>query len=246
MPSSSQSSWESVGPQLEFPVWSEEDLCKVLTLQTGLRVTLAITDNASTLMSVRHKAPNLATVRIHHMFLSADPVTLKALARWVKYPGSRAAGPTLNAFIAANNHRVRGAKPRAPRIRTQGEHYDLQELYDEVNAAHFENRVDAPITWGKRPTRRRRRSIRFGSYSLTEHLIRMHPNLDDASVPRFFVRYIVFHEMLHADLGFQQSANGRNRMHTPEFNRIEREYPDYDRAVEWHNDLKNLRRLLRK
>jgi predicted metal-dependent hydrolase len=242
-----QASWGSAAAQLEFPVWSENELCSALTLQTGLRVELVITDNASTLMSVRHKAPNLATVRVHHMFLSVDPTTLKALARWVKYPGSRAAGPTLNAFIAANNDRIREAKPRVKRIRTQGELYDLQELYNEVNAEHFDNRVDAPITWGKRPnTRKRRRSIRFGSYSLTEHLIRMHPNLDQAFVPRYFIRYIVFHEMLHADLGFQQSPSGRTRMHTPEFNRIEREYPDFDRAVEWHNNLKNLRRMLRK
>ncbi len=245
MPASEQTSWESAAAQLEFPVWTEDALRKALTLQTGLRITLAITDNASTLMSVRHKSPNLATVRIHHMFLSVDPIALKALARWVKYPGSRATGPALNAFIAANHHRIREAKPRARRIRTLGEHYDLQELYDEVNAEHFENRVDAPITWGKRPTRRRRRSIRFGSYSLTEHLIRMHPNLDDAFVPRYFIRYIVFHEMLHADLGFQQSPTGRTQMHTPEFNRIEREYPEYDRAVEWHNNMKNLQRLLR-
>lgn len=241
-----ESSWGSAATQLEFPVWTESELCEALVLQTGLRVTLTITDNASTLMSVRHKAPNLASVRVHHMFLGVDPITLRALARWVKYPGSRVAGPALNAFIAANQHSVREAKPRAQRLRTDGEHHNLQELYDEVNAEHFEGRVDAPITWGKRPTRRRRRSIRFGSYSLTEHLIRIHPNLDQAFVPRYFVRYIVFHEMLHADLGFEQTADGRTRMHTPEFNGIEREYPDFERAVSWHNDLKNLRRLLRK
>ena len=165
----------------------------------------------------------------------------------MKHPGSRAAGPALNAFINANEHLVRERKPRPARIRTAGEHHDLQHLYDEVNAEHFENRVDAPITWGKRPSKRkRRRSIRFGSYSLTEHLIRIHPNLDETFVPRYFVRYIVFHEMLHANLGFQRSPGGRTQMHTPEFNRLERLYPDYERAVEWHNNLKNLRRLLRK
>lgn len=239
-------SLSSAATQLEFPVWTEDELCEALRLQTGLRVSVTITDNASTLMSVRHKAPNLASVRVHHMFLSADTVTLRALARWVKYPGSRAAAPALNTFIAANQHTVREAKPRVLKVRTVGAFHDLQELYNEVNVEHFENRVDAPITWGKRPTRRRRRSIRFGSYSLNEHLIRIHPNLDQAFVPRYFVRYIVFHEMLHADLGFEQAPDGRTRMHTPEFNRIERQYPEYERAVKWHNNLKNLRRLLRK
>jgi hypothetical protein len=237
----------SSAAQLEFPSWTEDELRAQLDAATGLRTKLTITDNASTLMSVRHLPGGRALVRLHHMFLSSDPLTLRSLARWVKHPGSHAAGPMLNAFISANEHLVRERQPRPMRIRTRGEHHDLQSLYDEVNAEHFADRVDAPITWGKRPSqRKRRRSIRFGSYSLTEHLIRIHPNLDEAFVPRYFVRYIVFHEMLHADLGFRRSPCGRTQMHTPEFNRLERQYPDYDRAVEWHNNLKNLRRLLRK
>ena len=95
------------------------------------------------------------------------------------------------------------------------------------------------------PTQRRRRSIRFGSYTPVDELIRIHPYLDQAFVPEFFVRYIVFHEMLHAHMGIEETPNGRRRIHPPAFRRREEEYGDYDRAVAWMNDESNLRRLLR-
>ena len=94
-------------------------------------------------------------------------------------------------------------------------------------------------------TRRRRRSIRFGSYSPGPRLIRIHPLLDQDFVPRYFVRYIVFHEMLHAHLGLVESPSGRTLSHTHEFNQIERAYPDFHRAEAWQRNSANLRKLLR-
>ena len=95
-----------------------------------------------------------------------------------------------------------------------------------------------------RPCSSRRRSIRFGSYSAQENVIRIHPLLDQDFVPQYFIRYIVFHEMLHAFLGAHESSSGRRRVHTREFRRRERAYPDYARAVEWESKESNLRRLL--
>ena len=37
----------------------------------------------------------------------------------------------------------------------------------------------------------------MGSYSADSKVIRIHPALDQPLVPRFFVEWIVFHEMLH-------------------------------------------------
>ena len=56
----------------------------------------------------------------------------------------------------------------------------------------------AAITWGARTGRpKRRNSIKMGSYSVEDRLIRIHRSLDRVFVPRFFVAWIVFHEMLH-------------------------------------------------
>ena len=105
--------------------------------------------------------------------------------------------------------------------------------------------MDVPITWGKLPTIRRRRSIRLGSYSEEDELIRIHPYLDQPQVPEFFIKYIVFHEMLHAHLGVEVLASGRRNVHSREFNRKERAYHEYDRAVAWQETPKHLNRLLR-
>ena len=64
-------------------------------------------------------------------------------------------------------------------------------------------------------------------------------------MPDFFVRYIVFHEMLHAELGIETSPTGRRCIHSRAFNRRERQYADYARASAWDKQPANLRRLLR-
>ena len=195
-------------------------------------------------MSVKYSNNGRAArVGLHHMFLLAEGPMLEALAHWVKHPRSSKNAKAINAFLRANNHLVKPKKPRPATLHTQGVVYDLRRLFDEVNAAHFEGRVDAGITWGKMPAQRRRRSIRFGSYSPAEHLVRMHPLLDSASVPEFFVRYIVFHEMLHADLGIEE-GEGRRVIHSRAFRERERLYPDFRAAEAWMEDRGNLAMLL--
>lgn len=216
------------------------------TLETAarIRVNLRITNNRATVMSVRYEnAGQLAQLRLHHMFLHAPDEIVAALGHWVRHPRSRKHAALLNGFIRANNHLIRSAPVAAVPRRTRGTVYDLQCLYDEVNGAEFEGRVDAPITWGKMPSKVRRRSIRFGSYAPQEHLIRIHPLLDDDYVPEWFVRYIVFHEMLHADLGIEE-VEGRRVIHSRAFKLRERAYADYARAVAWLETPAHLARLL--
>jgi predicted metal-dependent hydrolase len=96
------------------------------------------------------------------------------------------------------------------------------------------------------PRKRRRRSIRFGSYVPQEDLIRIHPLLDQPFVPEYFVRYIVFHEMLHAYLGRSEGLSEHALSHSPEFRQMERAYPDYVCAQAWENSRGNLAKLLRR
>ncbi|MBI5093063.1 MAG: M48 family metallopeptidase [Candidatus Hydrogenedentes bacterium] len=215
--------------------------------QTGLTIQLTITDNTSTLMTVRRDSAKAhATLRLHRMFLQAHGPALNALAAWVKNPRQHARNPMLGAFMRDNRLQIRKRTDSAVELRTRGTQYDLQELFDEVNSAQFAGKIQAKITWGRMPaSRRRRRSIRFGSYLAEEDLIRIHPLLDQDFVPRYFIRYIVFHEMLHADVGIKTSSSGRRDVHSPEFTRREKAYPDYARAVAWQDHPAHLRKLLR-
>lgn len=215
-----------------------------LERRSGMRVQLRITNNRSTVMSVKFGHGGMsARLSLHHMFVQAPPEVVAALAHWVKHPRSRKHAALLNGFIREHNHLIAPRKERAVPLATRGKVYDLRAIFDEVNAAEFGGRVDARITWGKMPPLRRRRSIRFGSYSPQEHLIRMHPLLDDAAIPAFFVRYIVFHEMLHADLGIEE-RDGRRVIHSKAFLARERAYADFAAAERWMANAKNLALVL--
>lgn len=234
--------------QLELPWNNAAMLRETLEQQSGLRIELTVTDNTHNLLSVQPNGANgKVKVRLHHMFLAADTRVLRALAQWLRQPRARKPGKVLDGFIHANRHCIRSSRrrPRTIRVRSRGRCFNLQELYDEVNEQCFEGSIRAHITWGQMPAKRRRRSIRFGSYNHELKLIRIHPLLDQEFVPKFFVRYIVFHEMLHAHLGISESETGRRQIHTPEFRKLEKAYPDYDRALAWQNNRTALARLLK-
>ncbi len=199
------------------------------------RVTVTLTDNRYTMISVRRVAKEKRyEVRLHAMFVDADPVITRALARYVAYNDADASR-VLGDFIDQNAGHVRGRARRQPTqvIFTAGEHHDLREIYDEINARYFANKIDAAITWGQRTGRpRRRNSIKMGSYSVEDRLIRIHRSLDRSFVPRFFVAWIVFHEMLH-QVHDIRVKNGRREFHSKEFLADEAMYEHYDEAKSW-------------
>ncbi|HEX3761014.1 MAG TPA: hypothetical protein VHW23_20105 [Kofleriaceae bacterium] len=219
------------------------------------RVQVTLTDNRYTMISVRRigardraagdaaggaggKAPRGADrryeVRLHHMFVDADPVITRALAHYIA-DNDADASRILGDFIDANSGHVRGRARRAPTqlIFTAGEHHDLRDIFDELNARYFDHRIDAAITWGPRSGRpRRRNSIKMGSYSVEDRLIRIHRSLDRAFVPRFFVAWIVFHEMLH-QVHDIRVKNGRREFHSKEFLAAEAGFELYDQAKLW-------------
>jgi hypothetical protein len=185
-------------------------------------------------LRVRGGAERRYEVRLHHMFADADPVITRALARYIA-DNDADASRILGDFIDANADHVRGRARRAPAqlIFTAGEHYDLRVIFDELNARYFDNRIDAAITWGARAGRpRRRNSIKMGSYSVEDRLIRIHRSLDRAFVPRFFVAWIVFHEMLH-QVHDIRVKNGRREFHSKEFLADEAGFELYEQAKIW-------------
>ena len=209
------------------------------------RVQVTLTDNRYTMISVRRIAAKAARVRnrtaerryevrLHHMFADADPVITRALAHYIA-DNDPDASRVLGDFIDANADHVRGRARRTPSqvIFTAGEQHDLRHIFDELNARYFENKIDAAITWGARCGRpRRRNSIKMGSYSVEDRLIRIHRSLDRAFVPRFFVAWIVFHEMLH-QVHDIRVKNGRREFHSKEFLADEAQFEHYDQAKAW-------------
>ncbi|HYH94430.1 MAG TPA: hypothetical protein VD972_00560, partial [Hyalangium sp.] len=130
------------------------------------------------------------------------------------------------------------------RLDPAGRHHDLARIFDRLNERYFRSRITAAITYGPAPrVKGPRKSIKMGSYSADARVIRIHPVLDQPVVPRYFVEWIVFHEMLHHVYRVKRGEDGRRCVHPPEFLEHERRFHDFKRAQAWEDE--NLDLLLR-
>ena len=204
-------------------------------------IRLTITDNIHSMIHIRTLSSGFS-VRLHHMFLRADPEVLRSLAHFIN-GWNKKAPPLLRDFVASNHNIIRKipAKPRRVVLRHNGRYFNLKELFDQVNQDYFANQIDCHITWGARRRVRRQQSIKLASYSDRTKIIRINPALDRIYVPKYVVAGIIYHEMLHHHLGVE-SRNGRKIAHTKRFRQLEERFPHYHRLQDWKE--KNLRRLL--
>lgn len=207
----------------------ESALAARLDRELDADVELVVTDNRRRMISSRRRAHRIE-VRVHRMFLEAPREVIDQLVAYLK--GDSRAARALARFVSQNRARIT-RRPRKILLRARGVHHDLEAILADVVRDHFPDyEGGASITWGRMPPSRRRRSIRFGTYTHDQKLIRIHPALDDASVPRFFVAFVVFHELLHHVVPPRRSPR-RVDYHPPEFKKRERAHPDYDEALRW-------------
>jgi hypothetical protein len=195
----------------------------------GRPVALIITDNATSMLSIRDRGKTVI-MRLHRMFLDAGDDVIGEITHFLTR--RRGNTPLLRRFLRENRHRIRRSAPRRPALRSEGKCHDLEEVFRLLNTQYFDNRVLSSITWGARSTRYAARQRTLGSYSRHVDTIRIHPVLDRKSVPRYFVEFVVYHEMLHADMGTNEK-NGRRSVHSKEFRDREKLFRHFTKAVAW-------------
>lgn len=229
-------------PEIFVHEGARQSLERRLTQAALKPVVLSITDNRRSMLAFSSKG-GVVYARLHHMFLDAPASVQESLIRFVAR-GDREASDIVGRYIDHNGHRIRASRPFLRPLVTDGRAHDLLAIFETLNDKYFGGTVDALITWGKagRPRTAQRRSVKLGSYSAVERLIRIHPVLDQAWVPRYFVTFIVYHEMLHHVIPADM-ARGRRLLHPPAFVEREALFRDYDRALAWERA--HIRRMLR-
>lgn len=203
------------------------------------KLKLKINNNRSTMLSVKWE-PDCTKVSLHRIFLEAPKNIMNDLACHIRKENSDVS-PKVRAYI---EEKLKGLdfSDRLPKegLVTQGEFYNLEEIYQSINREYFNNEVDLWITWyGKlNPTNKSR--VTFGLYQEQMRLIKIHRMMDRSRrfirrpyFPDFFVSYVVFHEMLHHVCPSYVDENGRLSIHTKEFKMREREFKDFDLAQKW-------------
>ncbi len=103
-------------------------------------------------------------------------------------------------------------------------HHYLGSLATDVHRTYFAHVPPLPVRWGQRITRKRRRSIRLGSYNHHTAEIRIHPLMNSAQIPAFFIQSVIHHEYLHHVLG---------GAHNRRFQVAERKFRYHREAQEW-------------
>ena len=209
--------------------FDEVSLKTGLEKRTGNKIILTITDNSCSMISMKKKDA-VVRMRLHRIFLSAGTGVIDEMGRFIK--NTRISTPLIRQYIRENS----GALPVRPLKRqaivTIGKYHDLNGIAEGVNSEYFGDRISAGITWGARNTRYEVRRRTLGSYSIRTNMIRINPVLDKKTVPLYFIEFIVYHEMLHADVGVIDK-NGRRSVHSREFRRRERLFRDFEKVLQW-------------
>ena len=195
-----------------------------LKQKIGKPVEMTITDNVSSMIYIKRNGKGY-TIRLHHMFIDADNRLLDDIACYARTGKSK----LIQKFIDEHSFLIRTpAEKREPRISTRGEHHNLKPLFNSVNKQYFRGGASCAITWGRHRRRKGRSSIQLGCYDNNLDLIRINPRLDSVRVPRYFIEYVIFHEMLHSILNPRSEKS-----HTKEFRDKEKTFKQYYQAAAW-------------
>jgi predicted metal-dependent hydrolase len=205
---------------------TEISLRYYLEENVGRHISLLLTENSTTMLSARMRN-GVLHVRLHRIFVSSGMDVLGEIVSFLKNKKSRM--PAFRRFIRQNRQGLHAKLPKKILIKTSGKFHDLRDLYDEINQEYFEYGITAAITWGSRSTRSSVRKRTLGSYSERSNTIRINPVLDRKNIPRYYIAFVVYHEMLHAALGISHKGERRS-VHSREFRRREKIFKDYERA----------------
>ena len=122
-------------------------------------------------------------------------------------------------------NRMRRGRVRLAATNPRGEHFDLQQLFDELNQSYFEGSLQRPhIGWSVKNWRRQ-----FGCYDPGPNQILLNRRMDRAGVPRYAVEYVLFHEMLHVKHPTRRSGCSLVS-HSREFREEEKRFAEFERA----------------
>jgi predicted metal-dependent hydrolase len=174
-------------------------------------------------------------VRLSDLLEGAPDAVLQAiahilLAKMYRKPIERAHATRYRRHICGQDiskkaHLVRQIRGRKRIESAQGQYYNLENVFDDLNTRFFHGLLARPqITWSRDHAR-----YRLGHYDPAHNAIVVSRAFDHPRVPRFAVEYIVYHEMLH--LKHPVKLRGSRRcVHSSEFQAEEKLFPQLEQA----------------
>ena len=161
-------------------------------------------------------APPSVLEAIAHILLAKlyrKPIAPARAARYRRYVSSRR--------MSARTHLLRQMRGSKRVSSPQGRIYDLEAIFDELNARYFHGLLGRPqMSWSRDQARNS-----LGHYDPAHNTIVISRIFDRPSVPRSAVEYLVYHEMLHLRHPVRMHGS-RRRVHTRQFREDEKLFPE--------------------
>jgi len=162
-------------------------------------------------------------------FIGAEPRVLRSLIQLCYQDNEKQAKKVVYDFTRRNLYTEIREKLEYLAIplnaTTKGEHKDLLPVFNHINKTYFNDNLNQPhLVWSDRKTFRK-----FGHYQFETDSIMISRSLDDPDLPAYALGYVMYHELLHKDLGYRQ-VNGRRYSHTESFREREKLFKEYNKA----------------
>ena len=199
-------------PDLKIEFFAFANVNNTIRLRNG-RLLVRLSD-------LLEGAPETVLRAIAHILLAKmyrRPIDRGHAARYRKYVASHE--------IVRKAHLVRQIRGRKRLRPARGHVYDLDAVFEELNARFFHGLMARPrMSWSQTKTRRI-----LGHYDPAHNAIIISRIFDHPAMPRYVLEYIVYHEMLH--LKFPVKLRGSRRcVHSKEFQAEERLFPQLGEA----------------
>lgn len=165
-------------------------------------------------------APENVLKAIIHILMAKiyrKPINTEHATRYRRFVGSH--------DMSRKAHLVRQMRGRKNIAGAQGHAYDLDKIFEDLNARFFDGLLGRPqMTWSGNHAR----NI-LGHYDPAHNAIVVSKIFDNPKVPTYAVEYIVYHEMLH--LKHPVKLRGSRRcVHPREFMDEEKRFPALELA----------------
>lgn len=205
------------------------ELQKLLQASCDRSLLLKLNNNRSTMLSIKWE-PECTKVSLHRIFLAAPRDVTLALAKSLE-KRRKSLPPVVKAFIQEKVKSLNYSS-KVDASQQQGKVYNLKKIYDCLNAEYFNNDLKLNITWFDSKSGQSNQ-LNLGLYHDTLKLIKVNRIMDNEHFPEFFVRFVIYHEMLHEKYPAYVDKRGINRIHHPEFKQCERQFKEYALAKGW-------------
>lgn len=206
-------------PEFKIQFFPFANLNNTIRLRSG-RILVRISD-------LLEGAPEPVLHAIFHILIAKlyrKEIDAQHATRFRKFTGSQS--------IAAKTHLIRQMRGRKRLLGPKGRHYDLEQIFDDLNARFFHGLMGRPqMTWSGNHSRRS-----LGHYDPAHNTIVVSQVFDHAEMPRYAVEYLVYHEMLH--LRHPVKLRGSRRcVHSTAFQAEEKLFPHLEEAKKFLRQL---------